>query len=88
MRKVNVEGEIVEVSEARVVSLRSGEKARVADCIIRDETDQIKLSLWDDQIDKVRKGVRVRIVNGYTSSFKGETRLNVGRYGELEVLEE
>jgi replication factor A1 len=29
----------------------------------------------------------VRVTNGYTNSFRGELRLNVGRYGKLEVVE-
>ena len=55
--------------------------------MLKDETGQIKLSLWDDQIDMVKQGSKVRITNGYTNSFRGELRLNVGRYGKLEVLE-
>ena len=86
MRRVDAEGEIAEMAEPRSVNLKSGDQARVADCMLRDESGQIKLSLWDDQIDQVRQGSKVRITNGYTNSFRGELRLNVGRYGKLEVL--
>ena len=87
MRRVDVQGEITEIGEPRAVNLRSGDEARVADVTLGDESGQIKLSLWDDQIDAVLQGSRVRITNGYTNSFRGEVRLNVGRYGRLEVLE-
>lgn len=86
MRRVDAEGEIAEIAEPRTVNLKSGDEARVADCMLRDESGQIKLSLWDDQIDQVKPGSRVRITNGYTNSFRGELRLNVGKYGRLEVL--
>jgi len=86
MRRVDAEGEIVDISDPRNVSLRTGGEARVADCTLKDSTGSIKLSLWDDQIDAVRQGARVRVTNGYTNSFRGEVRLNVGRYGKLEVL--
>jgi len=86
MRRVDAEGEIAEMAEPRSVNLKSGDQARVADCTLKDDTGQIKLSLWDDQIDQVRIGARVRITNGYTNSFRGEVRLNVGRYGRLDVL--
>jgi replication factor A1 len=86
MRRVDAEGEIAEMSEPRSVNLKSGDQARVADCTLKDDTGQIKLSLWDDQIDQVKIGARVRITNGYTNSFRGEVRLNVGRYGRLDVL--
>ena len=87
MRRVDAEGEIAEMAEPRTVNLRTGGEARVADCMLKDESGQIKLSLWDDQIDMVKQGSKVRVTNGYTNSFRGEMRLNVGKYGRLEVLE-
>lgn len=86
MRRVDAEGEIAEMSEPRNVNLKSGDEARVADCMLKDESGQIKLSLWDDQIDQVKVGSKVRITNGYTNSFRGELRLNVGKYGKMDVL--
>jgi len=87
MRRVDAEGEISEISDPRTVNLRTGGEARVADCVLKDESGQIKLSLWDNQIDQVRQGSKVRVTSGYTNSFRGELRLNVGRYGRLEILE-
>ena len=87
MRKIDVEGEITEISEPRNVNLRMGGEARVADAVLNDETGSIKVSLWDDQIDMVKVGAKIKIENGYTNSFRGEVRVNVGRYGTLEVQE-
>lgn len=87
MRRIDVEGEVTEISEVRPVNLRTGGQARVADAVIRDETGSIKLSLWDDQIEAVKVGSKIKVENGYTNSFRGEVRVNVGRYGRLEVLE-
>jgi replication factor A1 len=87
MRRVDAEGEISEISDPRTVDLRTGGQAKVADCMLKDDSGQIKLSLWDDQIDQVRQGSKVRVTNGYTNSFRGEVRLNVGKFGRLEVLE-
>ncbi len=86
MRRVDAEGEVVDISDPRTVNLRTGDQARVADCTLKDGSGSIKLSLWDDQIDAVKQGAKVRISNGYTNSFRGEVRLNVGRYGKLEVV--
>lgn len=86
MRRVDIEGVVLEISEPRMVNLRTGGQARVADCTLQDDSGSIKLSLWDDQIDMVHVGVHVKIENGYTNSFRGEVRLNVGKYGRLEVL--
>jgi replication factor A1 len=84
MRQVAAEGIITEVSEPRTVNLKAGGNAEVADFRLEDESGFIKLPLWDAQIDDFTKGDRVRITNGYTNSFMGELRLNVGRYGKIE----
>lgn len=85
MRRVDVEGTILEKGEPRTVNLRAGGQATVVECKIGDDSGSIKLSLWDDLIDKVNVGDRVKIENGYVSSFRGELRLNVGRYGRLYI---
>ena len=85
MRQVQAEGEVIDVSSVRVVDLRTGGQARVAEALLKDDTGTIKVPLWDDQIDKVRKGAVVMIMNGYVSTFRGERQLNVGKYGRLDV---
>jgi len=87
MRAVTVEASVVSVSEPRTVNLRDGGTAKVADCQIKDDSGEIKLSLWEDQIAMVKAGSKISVENGYTSSFRGETNLNVGRYGKLNVIE-
>ena len=87
MRKVDIEGKVVEVSQAREVHSRYGDQTfRVADAVISDETGTVKLTLWNEQIGQVKVNDSVRIENGYTGSFRGELQLNVGKYGKLTVL--
>ncbi|MGH9922409.1 MAG: DNA-binding protein [Nitrososphaerales archaeon] len=87
MRAVTIEASVVSVSEPRTVNLRDGGTAKVADCVIQDDSGQIKLSLWEDHIAMVKAGSKISVENGYTNSFKGENSLNVGRYGKLNVIE-
>ena len=87
MRRVDAEGEIAEISEPRTVNLRTGDQARVADCMLKDDSGDIKLSLWDDQMAQVNQGSKLWLTMVYTNSFRGELRLNVGKFGKLEVLE-
>ena len=82
-----VEGTIDSIGEPRTVNLRAGGQAQVADAILKDETGQIKLTLWDTQIKMVQLGSKVTIENGYINSFKGENSLNVGKYGKLNIIE-
>jgi replication factor A1 len=85
-REVNVKANIDSISEPRTVNLRQGGTAQVADAMISDETGNIKLSLWDDQIRIVKEGDMISIENGYTQTFRGENSLSIGRYGKLKKL--
>jgi replication factor A1 len=52
-----------------------------------DEAGEIKVTLWGDDITKVKNGSKVAFKNGYTNTFKGEVSLAKGKYGELIVKE-
>ena len=87
MRRVDVTGKIMEISEPRQVTSRySGKTHKVATAILKDDSGSIKLTLWNDQIDQVSVNDTVQIENGYITSFRGEIQLNVGKYGKLTVI--
>jgi len=85
MRRVDVTAKIQEITPAREVTTRRGEQSRVATAVVNDESGTVKLNLWNEQIDQVKSNDTVTIENGYVDSFRGETQLNVGRYGKLTV---
>lgn len=88
MRRVDVEAKVTEKAEPREVKSRmSGETLKVADAVVADESGSIKLTLWNEQIDQVNVNDKIKVANGYVTSFQGEIQLNVGRYGTLTVLE-
>jgi replication factor A1 len=85
MKRVEVTAKILNISETREVTTRAGEQSRVATADVSDDSGTIKLTLWSEQIDQVKVNDNVKIENGYVTSFRGETQLNVGRYGKLTV---
>jgi replication factor A1 len=86
MKRVSVEGKVVEKGDPREVKSRyKDETYRIVDAVIADESGSIKLTLWNEQIEQVNVGDNVKIENGYVTSFKGETQLNVGKFGKLTV---
>jgi replication factor A1 len=86
MRRVDVAGaKVLEISQPRDVTTRAGEQSRVAEAMVSDDSGTVKLTLWNEQIDQVKVNNSVSIENGYVTSFRGETQLNVGRYGKLTV---
>ena len=86
MKNVSVQAKVVEKSDPReVLSRFKDETYKVATAMIADETGTIKLTLWNDQINRVNVNDTVKVENGYITSFKGEIQLNVGKYGTLTV---
>jgi len=87
-RAVNVLAKVVSKSEVREITAgRDGEPHKVSDALVGDETGCIYLTLWDNNIEKVKEGDTVNVKNGYINLFRGNMRLNVGRYGTLEIAE-
>ncbi len=78
--------EVVEKGDEREVKTRYG-GGRVCDAVGKDETGQASLALWNDEIDRVEVGTKIKITNGYTKEWSGELQLSAGRYGKLEVLD-
>jgi replication factor A1 len=86
-KAVNVTAKVVSKGEVR--STQSGRDMtthRVADALVGDETGCIYLNLWDDNIEKVKEGDTLNIKNGYINLFRGNMRLNIGRYGSFEIV--
>ena len=84
-KAVNVTAKVVSKTEIREIPMgRDGSPHKVSDALIGDETGVVYLTLWDDNIEKVNDGDTVRVENGYVTLFKGNIRLNIGKYGKLE----
>jgi replication factor A1 len=88
-RAVNVIAKVVSKSEVRNIAAgRDGAPHSVCDALVGDETGCVYLTLWDDNIEKVNAEDTIKVGNGYVSLFRGNMRLNVGRYGTIEVAKE
>jgi len=88
-RAVNVTAKVVSKGEARDIAFgRDGASHRVCDALVGDGTGCIVLTLWDDNIEKVKAEDTIKIGNGYVNLFKGNMRLNIGREGTLEIAKE
>ncbi len=85
MRNIDLNVEVIEKGDVHTFQKDDGE-GRVATAVCRDSSGKVKVSLWDDEIDKVDVGDNIRIESGYSRLFKDKVHVNVGRYGELEVL--
>ena len=83
---VDIEGTVARKGEKRTVSMKSGGTIDVCDAFLTDDTGEIKLTLWAEDIPTVNDGDRVKITNGYTNTFRGEVALTKGKFGKMEKI--
>ncbi|MHA1939355.1 MAG: hypothetical protein ACW97O_14180 [Candidatus Thorarchaeota archaeon] len=89
MKNITITFKVLEKGEEREVSSRRDMTThRVLDAIVGDSTGTVAVPLWDDTIDAVEAEKTYVLKNGYTGLFRGNLRLNVGKYGELSDAEE
>ncbi len=84
-KKVNITAVVAEKEEPRDVNTRFGQN-RVCNATLEDDSGNIKLVLWGDEVDSIKIGDKVKIENGYIKEWNGEIQLSVGKYGKIEVL--
>jgi replication factor A1 len=87
-RGVNTIVKVVSKGEVRSVTGRDYSVRRVADALVGDETGCIYMTLWDDKIDAINEEATLSITNGYINLFRGNMRLNIGKYGSYELVED
>jgi len=85
-RKIDVELTIKDFGDERTFS-KFGTKGRVVTALGFDDSGKICITLWNDDIDRVKIGDKIKITNGYASEFQGILQITAGRFGTLEVLD-
>ena len=82
---VEVEAEVTDVGEVREFN-KFGKPLRVASATIKDDSGSVTLSLWNEDIEKVKVGDKIKITGGFVKEYQGEPQLTTGRMGKLEVI--
>lgn len=84
---VEITGTIKELPTPRAVSTQYGQK-RITTVVFEDETGEIDLTLWEEEIDAIEEGADVHIVGAYVREWADDIQLNIGRDGSIEQTEE
>lgn len=82
---ITLEAEIVSKEEPRTFN-KFGKEGKVCNATIADSSGEMALTLWNDDIDKVKAGDKVKLENGWCSEFKGQKQVSTGKFGKLEVV--
>ncbi len=85
MGGVNIEASVDDIEEPKTMN-KYGRTLRLANATISDDSGSVQLSLWNDQIDQVKKGGKIKIENGYVNEWQGKIQLTLGKFGKMEVL--
>ncbi|KXA91002.1 hypothetical protein AKJ57_02890 [candidate division MSBL1 archaeon SCGC-AAA259A05] len=85
MRNLDLELKVVDMEEPHTFE-KKGKQGKVVTAVCEDDSGRVKVSLWDEDVDRVETGDRIRVEGGYSRLFKGELRVSAGRHGEIVVL--
>jgi replication factor A1 len=89
MKSVNITFKVMNTSEERSVeSRKTGETYRVVDAQVGDSTGTILMPIWNETIDSIKVDTTYTLTNGYTGLFKGNLRLQLGKFGSIAAAEE
>lgn len=76
-----------EKGAVRDFTSRTGTSGKVCDAkAVDDDKEEVGVSLWNDEIDRVQPNDRIRITNGWVREWRGNMQVSAGRFGKLEVL--
>lgn len=83
-----VEGTVQEIKPVeKVTSKKNGQQYTITKALINDASGRITLNLWNEDGQKIKTGSKIKITNGYVSVFKNYRSLEVGKFGNLQVVQ-
>ena len=83
--RVELVAKVIDKGEIREFN-KFGKQGRVCNAKIKDDSGEIALTLWNDDIDKINIGDRIKIENGYVNEWQGKIQLTLGKFGKMSVL--
>lgn len=83
---IEVVAEVVKKEPPRTFE-KFGKSGKVCNCLVKDASGQITLTLWNEDVDKVNEGDKIKVQNGWCSEYKGQKQLSAGKFGKIEIME-
>ena len=87
MENLELSVELVSIGEPREVETYTGLKHTLVEGEVKDETGSMGLTVWNDtisELEKVKPGDSVRLIDCFITSFKGVLSVNIGRESKIE----
>jgi len=85
-----IAGTVTNIYEIKTFTKKNGTSGKVANLDISDDTGTCRLVLWDKDVgqikhNNIKKGSKIKIINGYTKNGYSGLEINLGRWGLLEL---
>ena len=87
MKNINLKAKVLDIPKPNLVYTRWGNQVYVSNLLIGDGTGTIKISLWNEQINKISEGDTIEIRNGSVANYKGELQIRIARNGSINVVD-
>ncbi len=85
MSGVNIEAEVISKAPEKTFN-KFGKEGRLCVVTLKDDSGKVEMVLWNESIDEVGEGDKIRITNGFVREFNNNIQLSLGREGKLEIL--
>ncbi|MFH1972767.1 MAG: OB-fold nucleic acid binding domain-containing protein [archaeon] len=60
---------------------------RLCNLIGEDDTGKVTVTLWNDDVDKVKAGDTIKITGGWCAVYQDNMQVSAGKFGTIEVVE-
>lgn len=93
-KNINVIGRIFKITKTNEFVKANGEKGRVANIFIGDDTGYVRIPLWDQQVKLLEDGIIslgdvIQVTNTLSrENVFGDVELSLGRFGSINQLED
>ena len=89
-QNVIISGRIIRIFRVSTFNRKKGGIGKVGSFILRDNTGEIRVVLWDKNAELIEKrsikvGDIVKIINGYVRKGKNNIELHLGGYGQIQI---
>jgi ssDNA-binding replication factor A large subunit len=82
-----LELQITQKEEPRDFTSKYGKAGRVCNAVGTDQDGEtVEITLWNGDIEKVAKGQKIRITNGWVKQWRGKVQVSPSHKGTLEII--
>ena len=84
---ISVLGTIERKGNIRTVQTKFGKTVDVSHAILVDDSDEIIITLWENDAKTIENHDKILIENGYMNEYNGKLQLTKGKFGRLQLIE-